>query len=101
MAELKNADIFTIMKTFVQGYQQASLTVKQNSALGGEVTVDKKAFCFGEKIKINVKTNKNYRLTSFKINDKECVNELDKNGALEYVVDASKVVIKVLFVKDM
>ena len=101
VAELKNADIFTIMKTFVQGYQQASLTVKQNSALGGEVTVDKKAFCFGEKIKINVKTNKNYRLTSFKINDKECVNELDKNGALEYVVDASKVVIKVLFVKDM
>ena len=98
--ELKNADIFTIMKAFVQGYQQASLTVKQNSALGGEVTVDKEAFCFGEKIKINVKTNNGYRLTSFKINDNERINEL-KDGSLEYAVDASKVVIKVLFVKDM
>ena len=98
--ELKNTDVFTMMKTFVQGYQQASLTVKQNSALGGEVTVDKKAFCFGEKIKITVKTNKNYRLTSFKINDNERINDL-KDGSLEYEVDASKVVIKVLFVKDM
>lgn len=101
VAALKNTDIFTMMKTFVQGYQQASLTVKQNSTLGGEVTVDKKAFCFGEKIKITVKTNENYRLTSFKINEKECVKELDENGALEYVVDASKVELKLLFVKDM
>ncbi len=101
VAKMKNADIFTMMKTFVQGYQQASLIVKQNSSLGGEITVDKKTFCFGEKIKITVKTNKNYRLTSFKINEKECVKELDENGALEYVVDASKVELKVLFVKDM
>ena len=97
--EMKNVDIFTMMKTFVQGYQQASLIVKQNSSLGGEVTIDKKTFCYGEKIKITVKTNKNYRLTSFKINEKECVNEL-QDGSLEYVVDARKVELKVLFVKN-
>ena len=98
---LKNADIFTMMKTFVQGYQQASLTVKQNSELGGEVTVDKTSFCYGEKIKIMVTVNEGYRLTSFKINEKECINDLKATGSLEYVVDKSRMEIKALFVKDM
>ena len=96
--ELKNADIFTMMKALVQGYQQASLTVKQNSALGGEVTVDKTTFCYGEKIKLTVKVNKNYRLTSFKINEKECIDDLKATGSLEYVVDKSRMEIKMLFV---
>lgn len=99
--ELKNADIFTMMKTFVQGYQQASLTVKQNSAVGGEVTVDKTSFCYAEKIKIMVKVNAGYRLTSFKINEKECINDLKATASLEYVVDKSRMEIKMLFVKDM
>ena len=99
--ELKNADIFTMMKTFVQGYQQASLTVKQNSELGGEVTVDKTSFCYGEKIKITVKVNAGYRLTSFKINEKERINDLKATSSLEYVVDKSRMEIKMLFVKDM
>ena len=100
---LKNAYIFTMMKTFVQGYQQASLTVKQNSGLGGEATLDKTSFCYGEKIKITVTVNAGYRLTSFKINDAERINDLKttgSSGSLEYVVDKSRMEIKMLFVKE-
>ena len=98
--EIRNTDIFTMMKTFVLGRQDASITMKQNTSLGGTVELDQTECFYNQTVKITVKTNDDYRLSSFKINEKEYAEQFDSDGTLEYVIDSSKVVFKVLFVID-
>ena len=98
--EIKNADIFTMMKAFVLGYQEVSFTVKQNTTNGGMVEFDKAKPCFGQNVKITLKIHKNYRLVSFKINDKESITQFHSDCTLDYVVDSREVVFKALFVAD-
>lgn len=98
--EIKNVDIFTMMKTFVLGRQDASITMKQNTSLAGTIALDQEECFYGQTVKITVKTNKNYRLSSFKINEKESVKQFNSDGTLEYVIDSSEVVFKILFVID-
>ena len=97
--EIKNVDVFNMMKAFVVGYQTVGITVTQNKIFGGEITIDKMEFFYGDTVKINVSTGENYLLDSFTINGKERVNDFNGDGTLSYVIDAREVAIKATFVE--
>lgn len=97
--EMKNVDVFTMMKTFVVGYQTVGINVTQNKLLGGEITLDKTEFFYGDTVEITVSAGTNYRLDSFTINGKECISGFDGDGVLSYVIDAREVEMKATFVE--
>lgn len=97
--KIKNVDVFTMMKSFVVGYQSVGMTVSQNKLFGGEITIDKAEFFYGDTVKITVSVGENYRLDSFTINGKERVGDFNSDGVLSYVIDAREVEMKATFVE--
>lgn len=95
--EIKNTDIFKMMKTFVVGYQQANITVKNSTPSFGSVTLDKTECFIGQTLQITLTPAQNYRIRSFKINGEERSDDLHNDGTLNYVIDAGEVELCVEF----